>query len=273
MTTISYSRAGAGEPLVLIHGIGHQRSAWGETFELLAQDFDVVAIDLPGFGRSPRPQPPQDYRVSSYLEQVEQLFADLDLGRPHVAGNSLGGLLALELAARGSVRTATAFAPAGFSNARESAIALAGLAMLKTASYAPAPVLRLFAGKAALRRLSLRPLYARPEAVPAQVAFEESLNLRRSPGFFPVARRLAGRRFVAEPVVPVTVAWGNRDRLLVPSQAATARRQLPMVRHVTLPGCGHVPMIDDPELVAGAVVQTIAEAAGAGRGELQPVSG
>ena len=52
-----------------------------------------------------------------------------------------------------------------------------------------------------------------------------------------------------------------RDKLLLPSQATTAREALPMVSHLTLPECGHVPMIDNPELVAGAIVQTVVQAA------------
>ncbi|MFS8499565.1 MAG: alpha/beta hydrolase, partial [Micromonosporaceae bacterium] len=56
--------------------------------------------------------------------------------------------------------------------------------------------------------------------------------------------------------VPVTVAWGERDRILPPREAARAREVLPWARHVTLPGCGHVPMSDDPELVALTILRT-----------------
>lgn len=261
MTTISYTREGSGDPLVLIHGIGHQRSAWGDTFELLAEDFDVIAIDLPGFGRSPRPQGPHNYRVDSYVDQLEEFFADLGLDRPHVAGNSLGGMLALELAARGTVSTATAIAPAGFWGALGLVNAVANLAALKASTHVPRPVLKAFSDKAFLRKLSLRALYSHPERVPADVAFDDALNLRTSPGFFPVAWHLSRAHFRRQPLVPVTIAWGTNDRLLLPSQATAAREALPMVSHLTLPGCGHVPMIDNPELVAGAVVQTVVQAA------------
>ncbi|NNG38569.1 alpha/beta fold hydrolase [Flexivirga sp. ID2601S] len=261
MSTISYSRKGSGEPLVLIHGIGHQRTAWGHTFDLLAEDFDVIAVDLPGFGTSPKPAKPHSYRMSSYLDQFEEFFADLGLGRPHVAGNSLGGLLALGLAARGSVRTATALSPAGFWGPVGLANAIANLAVLKASTYSPGPVLKLFADKTALRKISMGSLYAHPERVDPQTALDDTYNLRRSPGFFPVAWQVSRARYRDRPVVPVTIAWGTKDRLLLPSQAVTAREQLPTVGHVSLPDCGHVPMIDNPELVAGAIVQTIAQAA------------
>lgn len=261
MTTISYTRAGSGDPLVLIHGIGHQRSAWGDTFELLAEDFDVIAIDLPGFGKSPRPEKPHSYRMDSYVDQLEEFFAELGLDRPHVAGNSLGGMFALELAARGAVRTATALSPAGFWGPFGLVNVVANLALMKASTYAPRPVVKAFSDKPYLRKVSLRALYQHPERVPADVAYDDALNLRTSPGFFPVAWYAARAHFRRQPLVPVTIAWGTRDKLLLPSQATTARQALPMVSHLTLPECGHVPMIDNPELVAGAIVQTVVQAA------------
>lgn len=261
MNTISYTREGSGDPLVLIHGIGHQRSAWGGTFELLAEDFDVIALDLPGFGKSPRPGAPHSYRVESYVDQLEEFFADLGLDRPHVAGNSLGGLFALELASRGSVRTSTAISPAGFWGPLGLVNAVANLAAMKASTYAPRRVVKLFSDKAFLRKVSLRSLYSHPEQLDAVAAYDDALNLRSSPGFFPVAWHASHARFRHQPLVPVTIAWGTKDRLLLPSQAATARHELPMVSHLTLPDCGHVAMIDNPELVAGAIVQTVVQAA------------
>ena len=55
--------------------------------------------------------------------------------------------------------------------------------------------------------------------------------------------------------VPVTIAWGTRDRLLPPDQASIARQRLPRARFVSLPGCGHVPMTDDPDLVARVLLE------------------
>ena len=55
--------------------------------------------------------------------------------------------------------------------------------------------------------------------------------------------------------VPVTIAWGTKDRLLLPSQAKVAQRQLPHARHLPLPGCGHVPMTDDPAQVAQVLLE------------------
>src|SRR3954449_2050693 len=112
--SLNHHRAGHGEPLLLIHGIGSQWQGWAPVLDRLAAERDVVALDLPGFGESPelpRETPPT---VPNLARAVEELMADLGVERPHVAGNSLGGYLALELAARGSARSAVALSPAGF---------------------------------------------------------------------------------------------------------------------------------------------------------------
>ena len=85
---------------MLIHGIGHRWQAWEPVLDGLAEAHDVIAIDLPGFGcHATRRQPPS---VPALAAWVGSFFAELGVDRPHVAGNSLGGGLALELAAAGS---------------------------------------------------------------------------------------------------------------------------------------------------------------------------
>lgn len=257
MSTISYSRQGAGEPVVLIHGIGHQRTAWFEVYDRLAQHHDVIAIDLPGFGQSPPPQKPDTYRMASWVTQLETFFEHLGIERPHVAGNSLGGNLALELAARGSVASCTAISPAGFYLPTGLAVAGAALLSMKAASHAPLPIIRLFSQKPMLRRISMSSLYAHPERLTAEHAYADTLNLRRSKGFWPCFVGGMRLNYKAIPQVPTTIAWGDKDRLLLPSQAGRARKRLPDQRHVPLPNCGHVPMLDEPELITRVIEETV----------------
>lgn len=260
MSSISYTREGSGPPVVLIHGIGHRREAWGKVAIRLAESHEVIAVDLPGHGRSPRPVAPHGYRMASVADQLEELFAELGLDHPHVAGNSLGGYLALELAQRGSVRSATAISPAGFWNAVELwGILGPQLVLMKASSHAPDPVVKLFADRLALRRISMRALYTHPERLSAEVALGDTYNLRRTKGFWPcflsgIALRYDG----AEPTVPVTIAWGDHDRLLIPRQAKRAAARLPGARQVSLVDCGHVPMVDDADQVTDVVREQIA---------------
>src|SRR4051794_39343223 len=97
---VVYERRGKGSPLVLMHGIGHRWQAWEPVLDLLAAHHDVIAVDLPGFGRSPL-LPDRDYSMPTAVAMAAEMFAGFGLDRPHVAGNSLGGVLALELASQG----------------------------------------------------------------------------------------------------------------------------------------------------------------------------
>ena len=109
---IAFDRSGTGPPLVLIHGLGSNRRVWDAPLGLIESEREVIAIDLPGFGDSPQLE--ADPTPSALADSVEGLISDLGLGKPAVGGNSLGGLISLELARRGSVSSATALSPAGF---------------------------------------------------------------------------------------------------------------------------------------------------------------
>src|SRR3954466_5203009 len=110
---IAFDRAGSGPPLVLIHGLGGERHVWAPVIDLIADRRDVITVDLPGFGGSaPLPQG-DDVAPAALAASIGGLIDALGLDRPHVAGNSLGGWVALELAASSRVASATALAPAG----------------------------------------------------------------------------------------------------------------------------------------------------------------
>src|SRR5215469_5580035 len=116
---LCYRRTGSGPPLALIHGIGSRWQVWEPVLDRLADERDVVAFDLPGFGASPMPPPGTPAGTASLTRLVREFLDELGLERPHVGGNSLGGLIALELAKQGRAASVTALSPAGFHNSRE----------------------------------------------------------------------------------------------------------------------------------------------------------
>ena len=115
---LRYVRRGQGPPVVLLHGLAASLYTWKDVLPALAAHHDVIALDLPGFGRSPVPAAGLPGDMSGVVAGVTEVFAVLGLDRPHVAGNSLGGAIALELAAAGRVASATALSPAGFCTPR-----------------------------------------------------------------------------------------------------------------------------------------------------------
>lgn len=99
---------------MLIHGVGHHWQAWRPVLPRLRDEYDVLACDSPGFGRSAPLPAGVEPTVWAYAAAFEAFFDRQGLDRPHVAGNSMGGAIALEPARRGAVRSATAVCPAGF---------------------------------------------------------------------------------------------------------------------------------------------------------------
>lgn len=262
-SSIEYTRLeGTGEPVVLIHGIGHRREAWGEVPALLnARGHDVYVVDLPGHGSSPIPARPDGYSMRSHAEQFERLFGELRIGRPHVVGNSLGGAVVLELAHGGGVRSATALSPAGFFPVLHLPNIAANLLFMKVGSYLPEALHRKLNGFEWFRKLAFRSLYTHPEKVSVEDAVGDTLNLRGAKGFWPHFVRATWLRTTKDVTVPTTIGWGDTDRLLLPSEAKVARERLPEATHVSLPDCGHCPQIDHPELVTDLIVATIERAA------------
>ena len=116
---LHHHREGEGQPLALLHGIGSRWQMWRPVLPALAAEHDVVALDLPGFGASPMPPAGTPAGVDSLCALVADFLDELGLDRPHLAGNSLGGLIALELARRGRARSVCAISrPASLTASR-----------------------------------------------------------------------------------------------------------------------------------------------------------
>jgi pimeloyl-ACP methyl ester carboxylesterase len=248
---LAFDRTGTGPPLLLLHGIGMGKEVWRPVVPLLAGTHDVIAVDLPGFGSSAAGPD----TVEGLADAVTAFADSLGLDEFHVAGNSMGGGVALELGARGRVRSACAISPTGFfGNDRERAYGRAVLAATRGMAVALAPIADTLTRNALARTAMSAHATARPWRVPADDAALWTRLFAHSPGFWPLLRNTPAWR--ARPTgVPTTVAWGEHDRLLIYSrQAPRARRRLPAARHVTLHGCGHVPTWDDPEAVADAIL-------------------
>ncbi|GLV75796.1 alpha/beta fold hydrolase [Streptomyces hygroscopicus] len=253
---VVHERRGAGRPLVLLHGIGHHWQAWQPVLDILAVDRDVIAVDLPGFGASETLPDGIPYDIDGVIPVLGALFEALGVARPDVAGNSLGGLLALELGRAGLVRSVTALAPARFWTEAERRYAFGVLSAMRAGARAlPPPVVAWLARGAAGRAALTGTIYARPGRRSPAAVVAETRALREAPGFRATLAAGSTGVFTHDiPDIPVTIAWGTRDRVLPRRQGVRAKRVIPGARLVRLPGCGHVPMNDDPALVARVIL-------------------
>jgi pimeloyl-ACP methyl ester carboxylesterase len=256
---LAHERRGDGEPLVLVHGIGSHRQVWAPVLDALAAQRDTIAVDLPGFGESALEATAESGPLTpaDHARAVAGLLDELGLETAHVAGNSLGGGVALELARMGRARSATGLSPVGFWTARENAYGRAVLRTSRRLARALAPLPSALTTGPVAQTLGSWHLASRPWRIPPDVAADAARNLAVSPGFDPTLEGFRTWRFRDghELACPVTIAWAQHDRLLIPRQAQRARRALPGARHVLLTGCGHVPTWDDPEQVAQLLLE------------------
>ncbi len=254
--SINYHREGSGPPLVLLHGVGHHWQAWRPVIDLLSGEFDIIACDSPGFGRSAPLSPGIEPSIPAYVDAFELFFAELGLDRPHVAGNSMGGAIALELARRRAVRSASAFSPTGFWSGTEARLCQLSLATLARIPQTLRPAVGALARTRAGRSALFFQTYGFPKRLPAQEALATLNDAWAAPATIGALSALGDYRFEAmeQPRgVEVTIAWGDRDRLLLYArQAPRARALLPWATHLTL-GAGHVPFSDDPAAAAAVV--------------------
>jgi pimeloyl-ACP methyl ester carboxylesterase len=253
---LAHIRRGSGPPLVLIHGIGSQWQMWQPVLDRVSREREVVALDLPGFGESAVLETPPT--IEALADSVAAFLEEIGVRDAHVAGNSLGGAIALEMARVGTARSACLLSPAGFANPREGVYARGLLLASRQTAQHLDRYCEVVAGGPVRRTLAFGHLVARPWSVPAGEAAGAMRNLGRSPGFETTLAAIKDYTFAgAAPACPVTVAWGEKDRLLIYSrQSIRARRLLPGARHVTLTGCGHVPTWDDPEQVARVLLES-----------------
>ena len=248
------------EPLALFHGVTMSARAWQRVTPLLADDFTVVTPTALGHSGGP-PAVARPARIADVVDDAERTLDRLGIETAHLAGNSMGGWVALELARRGRARTVCALSPAGTwdASSREHRATRAVLARARTDTQRSQHLLPLALHVPAIRRFALRSTAADG----ARVSRAEILGAAQDLLGCAVVEDLLDTRESLPPLdpvpCPITIAWCGEDRLLLESvNGAIARRLVPGARHLTLPGVGHVPMLDDPALVAA----TIREAAG-----------
>jgi len=196
--------------------------------------------------------------VRDLVDDAERALDERGLDRPHIAGNSLGGWMAIELARRGRARTVCALSPAGAWTAgtAEQAIGVAKIRRAIWSARAGRPVPFLMRA-ARVRRLAFRDVAVHGDYLTGAQAVEATNDLLEcavAGDILTTSEEIA----LLDPLpCPITLAWSSEDRIVpLDINGAVARRRLPQARFTVLTGVGHVPMIDDREQVARAILET-----------------
>jgi pimeloyl-ACP methyl ester carboxylesterase len=230
-------------PLVCLHGFLDTPRTWELVLPALEREHDVLAPALPLDDAA---------NATATVDALERVLDDAGLPTVHLVGNSLGGYLALRLAARGRARTVVALAPAGGWAPDDTSWheTLRLQAELHEQAKALAPQADALLATPEGRRRATSLITTNFEHIPAELLAHQLLAIAACAG----AQRLIdaalrdGWNLDAERITcPVRIVWGTADRLLPwPSAAARYRRRLPNADWVELDGIGHCPQLDVP---------------------------
>lgn len=250
------------EPVMLLHGMGCGPWVWSDVTPLLPGP-SVLPVHLAGHHRGT----PLD--VASPTSAVEQMADDLErqldragLERAHLVGNSLGGWLALRLAERGRARSVLCLAPAGGwrpgSRAEQRLLTrfVLGRRVARRVHRMPSLL-----ASAAVRHGIMHPVVARPEVATRATTYRFVRDLALCQALSvaigdPGTRRMSPIEHLD---VPTRIVWSGNDRVLSGHWAQTGYDSLPATVE-TMPGVGHLPMLDAPTTVARLIARHLVDA-------------
>ncbi len=250
---------GGGEPLVLINGLGGTWHVWKPVIPLLARKHKVYALTLPGHLDGPQFAPGVEPSVGTMADRLAEELTERGIDKAHLVGNSMGGLMALELARRGRALSVTALSPAGAWKeksdfrkvARQFRVVFALMWLLILLST-------LFLRFARVRKALNAQAMEHGDRMPEPEIRRAMTSLRRT-HILPALLSSIDRDGMIQPFnageVPIRIAWCEHDKV-IPFETF-GRPMLQAVggaEHVTIRGVGHVPMYDDPEQVTNVIL-------------------
>ena len=254
---IEASVAGGSPRLLLVHGLGGSSGSWSPIIPLLAGAREVLTIDLPGHGN--RSAGADSGMFAGLANDLQEYLEQHGLTSIDVAGFSLGGRLVLEMARRGCVGNVVALDPGGFWRGWERTY-------FKWTLTASQRLLRMLNGhlgtlsnSSVARTALLAQLSARPWALDGTMVKDELVSFAETPTVVPLINDLAGGPAQSGPASlqagRVTIAWGKKDRLCPPRQAARARAAFPDAAFTWIEGSGHYSIWDRPREVAKIIIE------------------
>lgn len=253
-------RGGAGSPLVCLHGFTDTWRTWELVLDALERHHDVLAPTLAGHAGGPSLDEP--IGEWSLVEAVERAMDEAGFQTAHVVGNSLGGYVALQLAARGRARSVVALAPAG-GWAEDDPLALQTLehfTRMQELLRGAAPYADEIVSSPDGRRRATEYTTVSYQHIPAELLAHQIRAAASTPAATALIEhaRTHGHPLDPQPIAcPVLITWGTEDRILPWPRAAHRYRNgwLPDADWVEMPGVGHCPQLDVPvqtaELILG----------------------
>jgi len=262
-----YYRAGSGEPLLLLHPFALCGDVWKPVLPALERRHEVFVVTFPGHMGGDALPSDFRYDIATSVERAAAEMHRAGVDKAHVVGNSLGGWLAIELARRGRALSVVAIAPAGGwePGSAEQRRVVRHFTSMRRQLVVGGPLAAVIARTELGRRAALGRVVARPE----KLAPRDAAMLIRAAWRCAVYRHVLAaipQEPAPEPLprspCPMRLVWGTHDRILPPDRySGRWRRVLPDADWVQIERAGHVPMYDEPEAVARAILEVTARPA------------
>jgi pimeloyl-ACP methyl ester carboxylesterase len=264
-TPVNYVDIGSGErpPVVFVHGLGGQWQNWLENIPRAAQERRVIAIDLPGFGLSPRPR--REVTIPGYGRTVNALCDHLGLGVVELVGNSMGGFISAEVAIQFTQRVDRLLlvSAAGITSADLDRRPILTLGRIATAlTHWTAPLDRGIASRAKARHLALAFVARHPSLLKPDLAYEAFFKGTGKPGFDDALLACLDYDFrerLPEIRVPTLIVWGEQDSIIPVKDANEFERLIPGSRKVVLAQTGHIAMAERPVAFNDLMMEFLAQ--------------
>ena len=250
-------RRGSGRPLVLVHGLGASGASWAPVLDGLAAEREVIAVDLPGFGRTPPLAGP--VTIATLTDALGAFLSAQGLTDADLVGSSMGARMVLELVRRGSTGgSVVSLDPGGFWSRGESLWFRSTVGPSVKLVQAVQPAVPALASRAATRTLLMAQFSARPWELPADLVAQELQGFTAPSVDAAFSALVNGPRQEGAPAGAargkLTIGWGRHDRVTLPAQAARAAAVFPDARLVWFDHSGHFPMWDEPEATVRVVL-------------------
>jgi pimeloyl-ACP methyl ester carboxylesterase len=252
-------RGGSGTPLLLLHGISVTWRTWKPVLSLLEQHHDVIAPTLLGHSGAAPLAEGVEPSLMALVDGVEAELDKLGLDKVHIAGNSMGGWISLELARRGRARSVVVFSPAGAfgSNLRIAAL-VKGMSVGMRMMESQGPRLEKLAWTPRGRRMLAYSQFEHPERADPLELIADIRAIKNAPVVRPLLKVLSDKPMepLPDPGCPIRVVWARKDRV-VPYKhyGQPLLERLPSAELIIQDGVGHVPMTDDPETVVRLITE------------------
>ncbi len=243
--------------MLLLHGLGGSWRSWRPVLGALAAEREVIAVDLPGFGKTPAL--PGEVSIGTLADTLTEYLDAHGLTGVDVAGSSMGARLALELARRGVVGATVSLDPGGFWSGWQKGFFYASLSLSIRLVRLLQPVMPIFTGTPFGRQLLFSQLSAHPERLPPTFALEEMRSYAAAPSYDELLYNLVygpAQQGATSTRKPIVIGWGRKDMVCFASQASRVMELFPTARMHWFDDCGHFPQWDHPGETARLILDS-----------------